>query len=113
MKSALPKKRYRRYWKAQGAICYLCGKRMKWESKWDEPTLCTVDHIVPKIMGGDKMPGNVALAHLRCNTRKCERPPTACERLFGNILAEICREEIPPQNRLDSRKNPHINPETK
>lgn len=47
-----------------GMVCALCGKPI--ESKEE----LTVDHIIPRAMGGATIHGNCQLAHKSCNVRK-------------------------------------------
>lgn len=50
-----------------GMVCALCGKPI--ESK-DE---LTVDHIIPRAMGGATIYENCQLAHKTCNLRKGDK----------------------------------------
>ncbi|PWC42081.1 HNH endonuclease [Azospirillum sp. TSO22-1] len=52
----------------QGGCCFYCG----------EPAgaKATFDHVVPQAYGGVNEPGNVVLAHRRCNQLKGDRLPT-------------------------------------
>lgn len=54
--------------------CHYCGKRAGW----------TVDHIVPKAMGGPNAPWNTIEACQPCNNKKADKWPTCecwrCER---------------------------------
>ena len=47
-----------------GMVCGLCGKPI--ESKRE----LTVDHIIPRAMGGSTVYKNCQLAHRKCNLRK-------------------------------------------
>jgi HNH endonuclease len=44
-------------------VCHLCGKKVK-------PGQESVDHLVPVSAGGADRMDNVALAHIRCNSRR-------------------------------------------
>ena len=68
--------------KLQHNLCYLCGCAFTAE---DGPTQ---DHVLPRSMGGSNL-FNVALAHMECNTRKANRPPTRAERLYVAYLHAI------------------------
>lgn len=46
-----------------GFRCWLCGRELA-------PARVTVDHIVSRERGGSNKPGNIALAHERCNRAK-------------------------------------------
>ena len=47
-----------------GMVCALCGKPIESESE------LTVDHIIPRAMGGATTYENCQLAHKECNFRK-------------------------------------------
>jgi len=49
-----------------GWTCHLCGERVL-KVKAPHPLSPSLDHVVPLAHGGAHEPGNVALAHLRCN----------------------------------------------
>lgn len=55
-------------WKAGGRRCYLCESPLAYHR-------CTLDHVVPKALGGGDT-GNLAPAHQRCNQNKNDRSPT-------------------------------------
>lgn len=48
----------------RGMVCGLCGKPIESESE------LTVDHIIPRAMGGSTTYENCQLAHKACNFRK-------------------------------------------
>jgi len=59
-------------WDEQGGLCVYCRQPMHWTMKgeaydWDAATL---DHKVPKALGGGNEPENLALACKACNTYK-------------------------------------------
>lgn len=62
---------------AQGGRCFYCGETMGAKS--------TFDHVIPQAFGGTDDPGNIVLAHRRCNALKGDRLPSAeeIERLIG------------------------------
>jgi 5-methylcytosine-specific restriction endonuclease McrA len=62
--------------KRDGWKCHICGKRVKRGQ-------LSIDHLVPLSRGGDDTPQNVALAHLRCNSRRGPGRLPAQLRLFG------------------------------
>ena len=43
--------------------CGICGKEIKGESP-------TIDHLIPKALGGNGELSNLQLAHKKCNSRK-------------------------------------------
>ncbi|MBY0491057.1 MAG: HNH endonuclease [Gemmatimonadaceae bacterium] len=50
-----------------GYRCVYCGEQK-------EPDELSVDHVQPRMRGGDGSPGNVVSACRGCNTRKAGRP---------------------------------------
>jgi 5-methylcytosine-specific restriction endonuclease McrA len=69
---SLPRRRVpfsrRNIYKRDGYRCQYCGAR---------PPIAelTIDHVVPRSLGGHSSWGNCALACLRCNRRKAHRTP--------------------------------------
>lgn len=55
-------------WKRDNFTCQYCGKK----PKEDE---CTIDHVVPKSLGGETSWTNCVLACYRCNSQKANRTP--------------------------------------
>lgn len=53
-----------RLWERDGGLCHICREPVN--DLW----LATRDHIVPLSKGGCTCPGNIALAHRRCNNEK-------------------------------------------
>ncbi|RVW06740.1 HNH endonuclease [Rhodococcus spongiicola] len=58
-----------------GAICGICGGDVDMSlSRKDDGAMCpSVDHIVPRSLGGSHDPSNLQLAHMVCNMRKSDR----------------------------------------
>lgn len=50
--------------------CQLCGGKVDPAHVFPDPWSASLDHAVPMSRGGAHTPGNVQLAHLRCNVRK-------------------------------------------
>ena len=50
-----------------GWICWLCELPIDPDAIDGSPDRATVDHVVPKSRGGPTEPGNLRLAHARCN----------------------------------------------
>lgn len=57
---------------AQDGNCGLCGNPI------GDPCEGTIDHVVPRALGGRNV-GNRLLAHGLCNNQKADRPPTMHE----------------------------------
>lgn len=70
--NSIPKQRVnfcrRTIWKRDNYTCQYCGKK----PKEDE---CTLDHIIPKSMGGATNWTNCVLACYKCNSQKANRKP--------------------------------------
>jgi 5-methylcytosine-specific restriction endonuclease McrA len=47
-----------------GMVCVLCGKPIESENE------LTIDHIIPRSLGGSTTYGNCQLSHKLCNLRK-------------------------------------------
>lgn len=58
----------RSLWRRDNYTCQYCGRR----PKDDE---CTIDHVLPKSLGGDTNWTNCVLACYRCNSQKADRRP--------------------------------------
>ena len=54
-----------------GWICQHCKKRVDKRFKHPNPMCASLDHIVPLSKGGTHIYANVQLAHLGCNSSKC------------------------------------------
>jgi 5-methylcytosine-specific restriction endonuclease McrA len=69
---SMPKQRVnfcrRAIWKRDRYTCQYCGRK----PPQDE---CTLDHIVPKSLGGDTSWYNCVLACYQCNSQKADRKP--------------------------------------
>lgn len=74
-----------------GRTCHLCGDMVEVEAPPKSPYAPTVDHLVPRSLGGSDDLSNLKLAHFRCNVvrgvRALNEPPEkaqdALERLKG------------------------------
>lgn len=54
-----------------GWICQHCKKRVDKKFKHPNPMSASLDHIIPLSKGGTHTYDNVQLAHLGCNSSKC------------------------------------------
>jgi hypothetical protein len=58
-----------------GWWCWLCGAAIDPAAPANSPGSGTVDHVVPRSRGGTDEPGNLRLAHRRCNVRRGNHLP--------------------------------------
>ena len=61
-----------RAWEACGGICYLCGLAMLPTTEPSDPLAYTLEHIIPKALGGPSDMDNVSGAHQYCNNFKSD-----------------------------------------
>lgn len=59
-----------RAWEKCGGICYLCGLPMMPNVEPGDPLAYTLEHIIPKALGGQSDTDNVNGAHQYCNNYK-------------------------------------------
>lgn len=50
-----------------GDDCGLCGMPVDFALRYPDPMSASVDHILPKSLGGRTTPSNLRLAHQSCN----------------------------------------------
>lgn len=54
-----------------GTDCGICGEPVDMDLRRSESYMCpSVDHVIPRALGGTHEPENLQLAHLRCNQLK-------------------------------------------
>lgn len=62
--------------KRDGLQCSICGGLCDWNdhswSKYSGPTYPSIDHIIPMSKGGGHTWNNVQVAHILCNSYKCD-----------------------------------------
>lgn len=49
-------------------VCWLCG--VTCQKEWGSPQSATVDHLIPRSLGGDHEMDNLATACFSCNTKR-------------------------------------------
>lgn len=56
-----------------GTDCGICGESVDMSLRRSESNMCaSVDHILPRALGGSHDPENLQLAHLHCNQVKSD-----------------------------------------
>lgn len=53
-------------WRQQRGECPLCGRAIKWNAQIEDEAP-TLDHIIPRSLGGCDHIDNLRVAHRRCN----------------------------------------------
>lgn len=57
-----------------GDLCYICGKPMSFNiADRNSPDYATMDHLLPRCLGGKQHLDNLKLAHQRCNLKRAVR----------------------------------------
>ena len=60
-----------------GLKCQICGGMCDWKdcswTKYSGPTHPSIDHIIPMAKGGGHTWDNVQVAHMICNSQKCDK----------------------------------------
>lgn len=64
-----------------GWVCQLCFEPVDPSLSGNHPDGATADHVIPRSMGGTSEPGNLRLAHRRCN-EKLASPAHRSARVF-------------------------------
>ena len=93
-----------RLWIAQQGRCFYCGHKIR------SKVVATIDHVIPKTLGGPNSIWNLVLACRWCNTNKGGQMPSdddmdrraAMEELVQSI--EICEGKC--NNLIDSHEVP-------
>ena len=57
-------------WGRDNGLCSICGEEIDLALVFPDPLSCTVDHHHPVSKRGPDVPGNVGVAHYRCNRAK-------------------------------------------
>lgn len=58
-----------------GAVCWLCDRPIRLDTRWPAPGALTRDHVIPRSRGGSDDVENLRPAHKVCNeTRGARRP---------------------------------------
>lgn len=70
----------KKLYERDGGICHICGELTDWDDfrlvngkKCSLRNYPSIDHIVPVSLGGEHSWKNVALAHIKCNSAKCNK----------------------------------------
>jgi len=51
-------------------ICGICNKEINHSLRFPDPKSASLDHIIPKSLGGSNKRGNIQVVHLFCNISK-------------------------------------------
>lgn len=51
-------------------MCHLCGERVDADAEFNDDMAASLDHLVPRSLGGSDDPTNLKTAHRGCNTRR-------------------------------------------
>lgn len=62
-----------------GTTCHICGRPIDLRISRTEPGGYTLDHVIPKSMGGPHVLANLRPAHRRCNLARQAKPITSPE----------------------------------
>ena len=84
-------------WRAQGGICAGCGKPLPpfGQAGVKRVDQLSIDHTVPRALGGVDRLGNMTCMHKLCNEMKTDDMPTGCEAIW--LLAVNARIGMGPQ----------------
>lgn len=66
----------RRVYFASSGTCGICNELIDLRLKWPNPMSYSIDHIVPRSLGGTHGINNLQAAHLQCNAVRGNRPLT-------------------------------------
>jgi 5-methylcytosine-specific restriction endonuclease McrA len=66
------RKKRAKLFERQGGICPICQNTIKWHA-CIQSEMPTLDHIIPKSMGGTYTMDNLRLVHWRCNNERGNR----------------------------------------
>ncbi len=64
-------------WQAQQKQCWLCGGEMAPWGRRATPKTASIDHVIPRSLGGGSCIRNKRLAHRSCNSARGNYPPDA------------------------------------
>ena len=84
---------------AQGMQCAHCGCGMHFSLDQSDGWRATIDHVVPRSLGGGNDRNRVAM-HSHCNYRKANREPNGCELIWLAAVNARLTETAPPATPL-------------
>lgn len=85
--------RLRRLAKRDGWKCGICGGAIDPTLKYPNLQSRSIDHVIPKSVGGTDEEGNLQLAHLRCNALKGPGWRPTIDFSNGHLAEVICDEK--------------------
>lgn len=74
-----------------GVTCGICGVSVDMSLRCPHPGSPSVDHVIPRALGGSDDPSNLQLAHLSCNQIKQARPAEVVAFALGRAGMEVPR----------------------
>lgn len=96
-----PKRPHPGYFYKSGVVCHLCGYPIPdWIVSPTHPLFGTIDHVIPRSLGGKNYAANRAPAHRFCNSRRGVLDITATLKavLTSEVELHFVGQPIPPKN---------------
>lgn len=78
-----------------GPSCWLCGKVVNLEIRWNSAWAPSLDHVVPRSKGGGNELKNLRLAHQSCNTKRGNLPESMVSSPFFSQIMRMRRWSPP------------------
>lgn len=79
--------RFRKLLRIWGCTCFYCGEGFSVSRP------ATLEHLIPRSLGGTKEIGNLALAHEKCNSIRGNAPLVAALRVFDTFKVRSQRSK--------------------
>lgn len=71
---------------AYGSTCWLCGGPIDLDAEWWRDAAMSVDHVLPRSLGGPDDLANLRPAHRTCNVRRSNGLAASTRRIESAIL---------------------------
>lgn len=72
----------------ESQICPLCGYLIPVDERWPAKLSATIDHKIPRALGGTDCPTNLQITHRECNSIK------SCFYPVPEFIMSLCRKSI-------------------